>query len=311
MIATSLNALERYAQWTDLYVERLYKGNYLAVILAHCPNGYKFDFAEAARFSQMAPLGPLPIIIFDFREYGWNTSHKNCDLAGFQREEQPMYHGDEWENLDGWLKGQNIVAYFKREFSPEVGQLTPPFPVYPIDLISGRNGFQFTPSTKDEFLSRPYQVLHWWGHSHEDRVWLNSALLDTPEVRSICKCVNHLERMALAKVLELQSTCQTSVSLGGCGVKCFRMSESCVNSVPIIADLGMRWSVPWTQENAVLLPTVDGRIDPQQALGCIVEALQDKETLWQKYLAAQESARALDQDGYMANIINPLILSHL
>lgn len=308
MIATALNKVERYAQWTDLYVERLHPGDCTALILSHCPNGYVFDFAEAHTIKDK------PIVVLDFREYGWNTSHKNCDLAGFQREEQPMYHGSEWENLEGWLLGQNIVAYFKRELSPEVSQLTSPYPVYPIDLIS-KNRPMFGPVKKDEYVSRKQDLMHVWGHSHEDRVEFNEVWKTgsngTDFVKNWCENIPHYNRLPLGSLLGRQSFFLLSTALPGCGHKTFRHSESCVNCVPVISDCGMKFSVPWGDHNAVLLPTVDGRINPQQSVEIIRNALLDKDALWSKYQAAQVSALLLDQDTYMKAHVNPLIKSAL
>lgn len=318
MIPTALNTLERYASWTDLYIERILPGDYTCLVLAHCPNGYTFDFAEARK------LDGSKIVILDFREYGWNTSFKNCDLAGYYLENQPMYSGEGWDLLHVWLRAQNIVAYFKREFSWILStelelnpEFSPPFPIYPIDLISGRGGVQVEPVTKDEFMGRD-GVMHVWGHSHEDRVDLEKALIleiDKEEVSILdgtwVENVHYSKRYPLSHVLGRQKRFLLSTALGGAGHKTFRHSESCVNCVPVVSDCGMRFSVPWTEENAVLLPTVDGRIDPQDSVRRIVEALQDKETLWQKYQAAQESARLLDQNVYLEKFVNPLIQAAL
>lgn len=308
MIATALNSLERYAQWTDLYIERICPGDYVCLVLAHCPNGYKFDAQEAFNLD----IKNLPVVILDFREYGWNTSHNNCDLAGFRMEKQPMYSGEQWALLHVWLQGKKIAAYFKREFSPEVGQLTPPFPVYPIDLISGRSGVGIIPTTKDEYLSRPIDIMHWWGYSHEDRVWMNSALTgDIDSAKYSCRNIPHLERVALAKVLEFQATAKMSLALPGCGHKTFRHSESCVNCVPVVSDCGMKFSVPWTKDNAVVLPTKDGLIDPALSVEILRDFRYSPEALWPRYQAAQESARLLDQSVYMDKFVNPLIQAAL
>lgn len=308
MIVTALNTIERYAQWTDLYIERILPGDYACIVLAHTPNGFKFDRDEFLKIKDM------PWVVLDFREYGWNTSFKNKDLLGADQEQQPMYSGEEWDALNFHACFPEIIAYFKREFSPEVGQLTPPFPVYPIDLIS-RDRPMPEPVTKDAYLSRLRQIMHVFGYSHEDRRELRSALwgpLGTTawEMCSVLEEIHHTNRKPLSRILQIQGECLLSTALPGCGHKTFRHSESCVNCVPVVSDCGMRFSVPWTEENAVLLPTVDGRIDHQDSVRRIVEALQDKETLWQKYLAAQVSAAMLDQNVYMKTI-NNIIQSHL
>ena len=55
-------------------------------------------------------------------------------------------------------------------------------------------------------------------------------------------------------ILHAQSMSKISVSLNGCGVKCFRHSESPVNSLMALQDNVLEWTYPWTEENSILLP---------------------------------------------------------
>lgn len=309
MTPTSLNKVSRYAQWTDSYVDRLTDRDYACIILAYTPEGFVFDEDQANAIKDK------PLVILDMREYGWNTSHKNDNIFGYSYKTESMYHGPEWEKLNEWgvENSHRIVCNFTREYSPQVSALTQlasqNFPVYPVDLISA-NRPNYPIQTKDEFLSRECDLMHWWGHSHEDRVDFHARASELPGVHYFNK-VHHTERYPLAHVLDLQFGSKLSTAFSGCGVKTFRHSESCAGSVPVVMDVGMRYAVPWTSDNSSLLPTVDGRIDFGIAIPYLKKLIQNPELIWDKYEAAQESARQLDQNVYVNQHINAHIAANL
>jgi hypothetical protein len=305
MIATSLNKVSRYAGWADVYVERLTEGNYTALILAHCPEGYVFDEENAKR------LQDKPIVVLDLREYGWNISHKNLNLAGWNYTKTDLYDSEEWKKLQYWLVYNNskIIVNFTRELTKEMQEFSPRFPVVPLDLIS-RNRPSVAPVTKQEFLARPNHIMHWWGHSHEDRVLLHEMILNNFK-NCWSNKIDHTARYPLQYVIDTQQSFRMSVALPGCGHKTFRHSESCVGSVPIISECGIQFAVPWNSSNSISLPTNDGRILLPDALR-ILQSFNDSPSLvWDKYAGAQENARQLDQNYYVEHHINEHIRKYL
>jgi len=301
---TSLNKKARYAQWLDVYAERLLPGGYTALMIAHTPEGFEFDAEEAAK------LKDKPLVVFDMREYGWEKSHANMDLLGIKREDQVEYSGDEWLKLHSWAQENPARLYFKRELSVSLKKYSWSSKcigvnLHPVDLIS-RNRPLFEPQTKDEWMKHKPGVHFVYGNSHPDRMLLHGELIGR-NFPAYCENVHHTNRRPLMQIILEQMEYMLSVSLSGAGFKCFRSSESCVGCIPVMADLPVVYSVPFTKENVVLLPTENGRIKIPECVDVIEQALSDPEALYPVYLAAQESARLLEQDTYMREIINPKI----
>lgn len=308
MIATSLNKISRYAQWADYYVDRMVDGDYATIVLAYTPEGFVFDFNAADA------LEGKPIVVLDLQEYGWNTSYKNDVLWGRNMAvDQALYPYADWLPLHQWLfeNDDHIICYFKRELTPEVASLDTKFPVHPVDLISP-NRPNYPVVEKHEFLARPFDLMHIWGHSHEDRVELDKRInaSELPGINA-SRNIHFSNRESLRSILDFQQSYKLSASLPGCGVKTFRHSESCSGCVPIVADVGMSYSVPWTLDNAAILPTVDGRINFDVAIPYLKKLIQNPELIWNKYEAAQESARQLDINYYVENHVNKYITSYL
>jgi hypothetical protein len=315
MTLTALNSVERYAGWLDMYATRLIDLNYTALFIVHMPNGFRFDQGTANQ------LSGKPLVIFDLEEYG-HSSWKNQFITGVSQD-----NNDERKKLADWIRKQRVVVYFKRELSSLIAQTTYNFPLHPIDLISVNcsNKFNFT---KDQFMKRLGGVFHLYGYSHMDRKHLhaklqvkygnvaNSMQIANNMITDGIKChlleqIFHKYRRPLDQVLNTQAKFKLSIALPGNGAKTFRHSESCVGSVPVVSDLGMKFAVEWTENNAVLLPTIDGSIDIDLSFKKIEETLADEEKLWQKYVNAQISSKDLEINTYMQKHVNAVIKSKL
>lgn len=304
MIATTLNHLLPIQGWQNPYIERMLDGDYATVVLSYSPNGYAFNDGEA----QM--LNGKKIVVLDFEEYGWNRSWDNNKLTGFTIYGSDMYPGG-YSPWHTWLSHQNIIAYFKRELTPEISQLNPPFPVYPLDLIS-QNRPNYEIQSKEQWMQRPADVMHVFGYSHEDRLVLENELkTQTGDLRVTIENVPHFKRHLLKAVLDGQQNHFFSTALPGCGHKTFRHSESCSGAIPVVMNVGMKFAVPWTNKNAVLLPTINGRLITEYAVASIEDELRDMDALYEKYLNAQTAANELNELNYIDMHINPHIKNRL
>lgn len=300
--------------WLRPITQRLVEGKYVAVMIA--PDArYKFNLDGV-------PSG-WPVVVFDYSEYGVEESWKNEQIFGLQWQLPAISSHEEYFLLDNWLAGQKVIAYFKRELTPTIKA---PCPVYPIDLLSDQH-VSFTP-TLAQWMNRLGGVFHLYGYSHPDRKRLHAALQEKWEctinhLGAMSACFTHQQpfhmleqvdyrnRYPMSYVLASQSGCQLSVALPGYGVKTFRHSESAQNCVPVIADLGVTFAVPWTNENAVLLPTENGRLKIQESVAVLEAALADREALFQKLAPAIDAARQLEDGYFVERFINRHILEHL
>lgn len=298
MIATTLNHLMPIQGWQNPYIERMLPGDYATIVLSYSPNGMAFNFFEVDLYDGKK------IVVLDFQEFGWNQSWKNEMIWGGNITDESMYPRDSYYPLHSWLENQNIIAYFKRELTPEISQLNPPFPVFPLDLIS-QNRPNYEIQSKEQWLQRPADIMHVFGYSHEDRLVLEEELNSCGDrLKVTTENVPHFKRHPLKKVLDGQQNHFFSTALPGCGHKTFRHSESCSGSIPVVMDVGMRFAVPWTHKNAVLLPTIDGRLIHEYAVANIEDELKDMDALYEKYLNAQSAANELNELNYTDMHIN-------
>lgn len=298
--------------WLTPITSRLTKRrDYTALVVALCPGGFVFN-EQLARQHDGKPL-----VIFDMLEYGVE-SYKNTHLLGVN---SAHYLNGEYAKLDEWIQLQKVAAYFKREYVDFPLHCFCEMPLHPIDLLAN---IQAQPIRKDQFMSRVGGVMHVYGYSHQDRKNLHAALqvafattlnaLDAAEIAASRRIPfhyleqrEHFTRHQMDRVQTIQGHCLLSCALAGNGVKTFRDCESITNSVPVVADLGMRRAIPFTDENAVLLPTRDGRILIDEAVQVIRDALQNTEKLWGKAQAANDMSRRCEAGNYVAHYINKFI----
>lgn len=318
MTPCTLNLNHRdVAGWIQPYVQMMCPGDYTVLCLFYQGNGFVFDRALADS------LSGKELVILDMQEYGWDRSFANINVMGVCMEEQPLYpEVEEYHKLCNWIAHQKVIAYFKREMTK--GCISNFFPIYPIDLLSFNRGRVPTPR-REEFLSRKGGVFFLYGNSHPDRLALHGALQTVRNSASnsigvaqrvmasgyetdLLEQVHFAARYPLSTVIEAQGQFKLSIALGGCGNKSFRTSEV-LNAVPVINDVGMIYSVQWTNENALMLPTRNGRLDIELAVKIIGNL--DSEDAWIKMQGAYQSALELEPANYVNHHINRHILATL
>lgn len=299
-IHTSLNRLNPNVPcFLKSYVEKITTPVNI-ITLAYHPNGFLFD----EDYANMVVDNGRPVVVLNFEEHGWHESWKHENMPGGNFAHSLMYGlEEERRKLHEFIRELCPAVYFIREYSEPLQAMfaaEPWAPVLPIELLSPSLPPPPIPN-REEYLSRPGDVFHWYGISHPDRMVMHKTL-EGSGLHVNCQEIHHTERKSLMDVMKAQSNCMASVNLGGSGEKCFRLAESCWNSVPVMADVGMEYRVKWDDSNAIMLPTKDGRVLMEGSLNKIQACLDDKEGMWERMLNAHENAKRMQIDNYMAEI---------
>lgn len=303
MIQSSLNQLNpNVPEFLKPYTERI-TAPVNTVTLAYHPGGFIFseDMAKLLRDSSKL------CVVLDFMEYGWDSSWDNIHIASVTYTEKEEMYGNT-ENqvaLSSFLNDNGVLIYFKREFSAKLKESfslldLAGFPILPIELVYPNLPLSPKPD-REEYLSRGKSVFSLCGDSHPDRKAL-AAHLKSLQARCHVEEIHYTQRRPLTAVMELQARYQASVCLPGAGVKTWRDGEACWNSVPIMADLGMEYRVKWGDDNAIMLPTKEGRILIPESLEKIQACLDDQEGMWQRMKLAHENAKRMEINNYMTEI---------
>lgn len=324
MILTNLNATSGIEGWLRPTTSRLVDGDYVALIFNY-QEGYKFDHRAAAQCSGKKH------VIFDYAEYGTPHSWNNTHLLGVTTQHhRPVGEVAEYLKLDEYLKQQNVALYFKREFSQKLQDhlsIKSPFMVEPIEIFFD-NLPPIEPISKEEYMSRHGLVFHLFGNSHSDRKQLAGEMMKRFEriCTSLPKMVDlvnaslpfhlveqieHLSRYSMPDILHWQSKCLMSVNGPGFGQKALRMRESYHNSVPIFFDVGMKYSIQPSDENAVMLPTENGKLMLDESFEILESVIRDRENLWHRFQNAHNVAHAMMPDNYVRDQVNEKIKKYL
>lgn len=321
MTTTTLNRNGGIDSWIRSCTDRLCQGDYVALVINHAES-YVFDTERAQTFSGK------PWIIFEYGEYGTNHSWQNDYFPAVTiQSHRPLGCVAEYLKLDEFLKTQKIALCFKREYSQKAQELVASgrvhYPVAPIEIFFD-NLPPVPPLDREEYMNRVGLIWHLFGNSHPDRKRLAGAMMERFE--RICTSipkqadlvnhklpfhhveqVEHLSRYAMHEVLHHQGKCLLSVNLAGFGVKSFRLREAYHNCVPIMADIGMKYAIQPNDDNAVMLPTKDGRILLEESIAKLESVLRDRENLWHRMQNAHTVAEMLCPDRYVREQVNAKI----
>jgi len=269
-----------------------------------------------------------PWVLFDFIEYGWSWDQKETHLFGvntFLDEFTKHFAFDgQWDDFDSFVRNNPPLIYFKRELLQKdmgVNALCNVLPIeypcfYPIP----------EPQSFEDFCARPIDVSYLWGESHPDRVKLHIKIYkgqlkygyhlldnalhiegcfkDVPAGQRqvwLSQKIPHYARYSMEDVLMIGSASKISVSMPGAGVKCFRHSESPINSVMVKTRDELAWSYPWADHNCIL--------SSPRNFFCEVEVKPME--LYRKYLNGVENCRNYHIDNYIPNYVLDSIASAL
>ena len=320
MMAHTLNRGKSVEGWLHPMTNRLMQlPQDCAYIILNYGDNFSFD-VEAAR-----NLSGKRLVLLDFSEYGVNHSWQNKHIYGLTIQDHRQVESiAEILKLDEWLKQQKVAIYFKREFSQNIQAMIESsevrFPVEPIEIFFD-NLPVTPPADKEDYINRVGLIFHLFGNSHPDRKNLAGEMMKKferictgiPKMTDLInhrlpfhhvEQVEHLSRYSVGEVLHAQGKCLLSVNLSGFGCKAFRLREAYHNAVPIMADIGMRYSVQPNNDNAVMLPTQDGRLKIDESIAILEEALRDRENLWHRFQNAHTVSEMLAPDRYCEEQIN-------
>lgn len=256
--------------------------------------------------------------LFDLCEYEWNKSDFSDTHIFGKNTNDFIYRfpGDEWLKLDNWMKEHPPRIYFKRELlkkdvTDKVVSLTYPSyqPSYPIQ-------------TKEQFDARPIELNHYFGRSHEDRIkfqgkaylyasdngitiidnlyYLQGFLNEGTHKRIWVNVhVPHFARTDLGNLLQLNNLSKFSLSMPGCGIRCFRDSEAPMNSIMVLQDNEIAFPFEWIHGVNCI------RYKGSNPIDAIEKALQ-REDLYDIYLKGMEDIEKYRIENY-ATYIEKLI----
>lgn len=263
-------------------------------------------------------------VLADMCEYGWNASFENTHFFGFgehsffslNRFVQFDNSRKEWDKFNDFVARKQPLLYFKRELLKKDADEY----YLPIDYPF----YETIPpiQTKEEYYARPLNVFHYWGRSSEYRVkahadfWRNSskngaAICDNihfilhflEQESSLNKWVSlnipHYVRTDLSTLLHFNGISKIGLSMSGCGKKCFRSSEVCVNSLMMMeaeSANDFAWQFPWDVSNCLLYHDNDPAIWIDNAL------TTGGDYLYNTYCRGVENAKNYQIDNYTKHL---------
>lgn len=209
-----------------------------------------------------------PWILLDYMEYG-RAEPKEGHLFG-RGYALPWQDKIEWHKFDEWAKRCPPLVYFKLNLSEKLKSSILSFDVFPLDYTTLAPVPE--PQDKEEWEKRPFDVFYSWGYSNRERPRLHGDIIHgmvkhnyayTDNVhycqrwneeypgkkKWMALFVPHYARMPLPQLLSMQSKFKVSISMPGCGPKCFRHAESPNDCIMAIVNQDMVWSYPWENKN--------------------------------------------------------------
>lgn len=294
---------------------------YVGLVITHT-NSYVFDK------DQFDLIKNKKVVIFDYVEYGWQITNLNHFYGQNTQKHERLIINKEYLLLDEAIKSLQVVCYFKRELPKD---FTSKYNTYPAEYVCIQPIEE--PVSFEAFNGRAISIFFNWGLSNPNRLKLHGALysLSHEYGYSIVSARNHLEgcqkdnpenllvfsqfaphyaRTSMEEVLHLQRSSKISISLNGCGVKCFRNAESPINSVMAIQQNTLAWTSEWDDTNAIVLPNKkDGMIDEQASITKMLDILKNPENLYARYIKCIENNKIYTQQNY-CNELRRRIASH-
>lgn len=256
-------------------------------------------------------------VLIDYCELGWDADMSKTHLftkntSAFSN----LFQGEEWEKFDDWVRENKPKIYFKREFIKG----NHPDYVKPIEYPCWY--VVPPPQSKEEFEARPINVFHFWGRSSELRVKLHADFWAESGKYGISVCDNiyylskfiteetcqnkwvtlnipHFARHDISEILAINGLSTFSVSMGGAGTKCFRSSESPINSIVAMPHDNLEWTYPWIHGDNCI------RFSPENGVHELSEALT-RPDLYEIYLRGIETVKKYQWDNYKIHIENTI-----
>jgi hypothetical protein len=258
-----------------------------------------------------------PWVLLDFTELEWCYFDEKNETHLFGKNTRDCrWLNPHWHPFCDFVRDHPPVMYFKRELLAKDVTAS----VKPIDwpCYLGEPPLQ----SESEFNARPIEVFFSWGFSHPSRPRLHAAIfhaMTTHNIGVIAE-IDQFEgyfkgpcartwasifapwhaRKPIADLEWYQMRSKMSVSLPGCGRKCFRHAEAPVGTIMALQEDELAWSYPWVHgENAV-------RLCPGHEFEDL-DAATKWPNLYQIYLKSQETIALYRTKPYVQNYLFPLI----
>lgn len=267
-------------------------------------------------------------VVVDYIENGWDYEFEETLVVG-DNTERFTFLEKGWDKIHELIKYNPPKLYFKRELleKDRTDKITPIEypnwqPDYPLQL-------------REEFNARPISTLNYWGRSHESRLIFHGEIWKNAARKGYAVCDNiytfnhfmqdeknpnkwvtlnipHYARIDISELMKINALSKTSVSLPGCGIKCFRSTgESIVSSVMVLPEDDLAYSYPLVHnQNCIKFKrnSIDGVSREWDIIGAIETALNN-DNLYDIYLEGKKIADFYRIDNYinhLEKIINEL-----
>lgn len=250
-----------------------------------------------------------PWVLWDHSEFGWDWKQHTSYRWGVDRLDHEWFKSDEYRRFDDFVVNHPPIMTFQRELLAADATDT----LIPIEY---GNWLPRTPiDSPERFRRRPIEVLHNGGRSHEGRMTLFGAIFQGAsrhgydvitrweDIRPALADSNsrkwanihcpHYSRIDVRDVDRWNNQSKLSVSMPGCGRKCFRHSEAINGSIMAFQEDQLAWSYPYV-DGVNCVRFVDFETDPTTAsfavnkLNSVVE--MEPHAIYSLYVRAQEQA---------------------
>lgn len=279
------------------------------VVLAYMPD-FHFNF-------QLLDI-KKPVVLFNYLEFGWSWNRADSNLLGAGNLTKCGHlNNEEWATLDNWVRYQPPRLEFQRELFQR--DVTPAR--LPVEWLC------YLPASpaqdKESFDARPFDVLNVWGLSNPVRPRLHGNIFigsqqygynvidawgmdQSVQGRTWVTIFTPWQsRQHINELMRWQRRAKLSVSLPGCGWKCFRHSESIVDCVMALPyDPGLAWTYPFEHGVNCI------RLNPDNMLADLDTATK-RTDLHEIYLRGLETADKYRSERYVAEYILPKIAAVL
>ena len=277
------------------------------------PISYFGDF----QFNPVLKEIDRPYAILDYVEMEWCYFDEKNETHLFGRNTRDCrWLNPHWHAFCDWVRDHPPAMYFKRELlRSDVSDKVKPID-WPCYLAS--SPFQ----SENEFNSRPIEVFFSWGFSHPSRPRLHAeifkamtthgigVLSETDQFSGYFKgpCARTwasifspwYTRKPIADIVWYQARSKMSVSLPGCGKKCFRHSEAPVATIMALPLDDLAWSYAWMHgENCI-------RLVPEREFEDLDSATK-RDDLYRIYVHSQETIEKYRTKPYVFDYLIPLI----
>jgi hypothetical protein len=258
-----------------------------------------------------------PVVIVDFIEYEWSWNEPDTHILGRNTKSCRWLNDPAWHQLDDWAASRNIVMYFKRELLQK--DVTPR--IKPIEWACYLPGGHL--HSKEEFNHRALEVFFTWGYSHQIRAEMHADIFRGINHNSLAVVSEfehydkyfasgahwrtwmsvftpHFARRNIHDLMRFQENAKLTVSLPGCGQKCFRSTEAPVSSIMALQEDNLAWSFDWVDgKNCIRLPK-------GEEFAALDRATR-RDDLFEIYMGSLETIDRYRSSRYMNEYIVPLI----